>query len=160
MQTCCFPSLPPLSFWGDADDEGDAAAVASAVSSCLSMIGSGGQLTDLAVEVSPVCHSDWLLAMRPLQRLSLSCGGGDIHVSPSIAQLTALQSLSLDGTVDLGATTRLPTSLTRVVLKNDGTEEMPPQVVGVEPAPPCSGPAFWLASIWPAGVAMVPQLSF
>ena len=141
VQTCCFPSLPPLSFCGEADDEDDAGAVASAISSCLSMVGSGGQLTDLAIEVSPVCHSNWMLAMRPLRRLSLGCGGGHIHVSPAIAQLTALLSLELHGDVNLGDAVRLPTSLTRVVIRSDGTEEMAPQVVGVEPAPPCSGPA-------------------
>lgn len=116
---CCFPS------------EGEGIDVATAVTSCLVAVGATGQLRELAV-FGNIRSTEWLPAMRSLERLKLSDTEGEpLHLSPTISMLTALGSLELDGLpIRLDAAARLPPSITRLRLCDDGTS-MPLQASGV-----------------------------
>ena len=75
--------------------------------------------------------------MCSLRRLSLIASADDtVHIAPAISALTALQSLHLHGLVRFPAECRLPTSITRLRVAFDDSDEMPQQAsrVGFVPS--------------------------
>ena len=95
------------------------------MASCLAVVGSAGQLTELTA-ASGLLHTEWLPAMRSLRRLTLL--GYPLHISPAISGLTALQSLKLGSEeTNFAATVHLPSAITRLLVQYDEAEQMPDQ---------------------------------
>jgi hypothetical protein len=63
--------------------------------------------------------------MRSLRRLKLT--REPVHVSPTIAGLTALQSLELFDNCIFAADAHLPAGITRLLVERDAADEMPVQ---------------------------------
>lgn len=97
-----------------------------AVVACLSVAGARGQLEELSLRITPDLHTDWLLAVRSITRLCLSGYVLQLSAEP-LAGLTALQSLELCGECVFDEDARLPTSITRLAVERDATDDMPPQ---------------------------------
>lgn len=107
--------------WG-----GDEGSWGAAITGCLAVVGAAGQLEELTVHCWPL-HTEWLPLMRSLRRLRLQ--GSPLCISPAISGLTALQSLVLRGKqISIAATSRPPSTITRLLVKCDEADPMPSQV--------------------------------
>lgn len=121
-----------LQLWLPAGVNAGAPAVVAAVAACLTAAAAAEGLTDLSICGCLPPSTEWLAPQQPLRRLVLMRerarveDAGQPHsppfelhqpldITPAIAQLTALESLSLHGSgVSFSPGVRLPATLTHL----------------------------------------------
>ena len=103
--------------------------LAAALAAC----GASGSLRELQLELNmkqqPFFCTSWLAALHSLRHLTISITG-EVAVTASLAPLSALEELTLEGSsLQLSPTARLPASLTRLRLVGAmDSETLPSQV--------------------------------
>lgn len=105
-------------------------AVAAAVTSCLAACGAAGRLEELTVGLWTPQGSveTWLPQLTSLRRLRLGTVARPLHLPPGVSRLEALLDAELTGCpLHLGHA-RLPPALTKLVLRDMASTQLPHQV--------------------------------